>query len=608
MTTIACLLALVLAGPRAAAAPAAAPAPPDLSTAAWANVPGPLSLAAFRGRPVLLELSSPWSGEGERALLRAQAAQAAHPDSAVLVSVRTPRGGDPAGRAALESEALRRRILTPMVEDRDAAVARAYGVTRLPAQVLLDARGRFAARFEPGEPPEKAAAALSELVARARADHELWTSTGPAAPAWDSLKEGPLQAPTCLSYDRASDRLAVCDTGHDRVVVARADGRVTEVAGIGVPDYRDGPLPQAAFDRPRAAAFTGEQLAVADSANDYIRVVQSTAHARVDSWFGGTPSTQWPASLLINGRTLFYGVSATHELYEVDLPASRIKLAGDGKAGDRDGLPPVARLREPGALALSGDTLFVADPEAGLLRSLSLSTPSLATPRLTGTGAPLLRPTALSAIDGKILIADAGDGALKQLDPATGELLTLVRGLRHPAGLAVVGGAIVVSEADTGRLLRFSPAGKPAGELRLRGLKPLPAGPPTPALPARGSTEDLPAVSVRAGALDELELSARLPEGMILNPRAPFRARFAEAAGQVRVPLDARRDQALPPDRPLRLKFKPAAGSAELVLEADLFYCRKDRKGLCFAAAKRYRLPVQAVKGGPRRAKLAVTP
>lgn len=608
------LLSVLLAAPAAAASskPPSAPAPaapPDLSTAVWANVPGSLSLSSFRGRPVLLELSSPWSGEGERALLRAQAAQAAHPDSAALVSVRTPRAGDPAGRAALESEALRRRILTPMVEDREAVVARAYGVTRLPAQVLLDAQGRFSARFEPSDPPEKLSAALDGLVASARESHELWTSTGPAAPAWDSYDEKPLAFPRDVKYDPLSDTLAICDTGHDRVVLARADGRVLLVAGAGAPDYRDGALASSGFDRPVAAAFSGAQLGVADAANDYIRVIERKPKPRAASWFGGTPAFHWPASLLIADMTAYFGSSASHELYAVDLAhARRYKLAGDGVPGDRDGLPPVARLREPGAMALSGDTLYIADPEAGLLRALSISTPALSTPQLKGAGAPLLRPMGLAASGGKLYISDAGDGSLKQLDIASGEVLTLARGLAQPSGLALMQGSIVVAETGGSRLLRYSPAGAPLGEVKLRGLSRLPKAPPASALPARAAEEAVEPQSARADALDELEISARLPDGMVLNPRTPFRARVVEADGTISVPLDARRDQALPPSRALRLKFKPAPGASSLVVDVDMFYCRADHKGLCFAAAKRYRVALQAEKGGARRARLAAAP
>lgn len=586
--------AAAAAGSGAADAPPSAP--PDLSTAVWVNTPGPLSLQALRGRVVVLEFSDQWSGTGERSLLEAQAAQAAHPDSSALVSVRTRAAGDPSGPEALAQEALRRRIITPMVEDPARELARAYSVEDLPAVVLLDARGRFARRYGPADSRKELWKEVGALVDRARSDHDLWTATGPAAPVWDRYAEGPLAFPTGLAYDAASDLLAVCDTGHDRVVVSDGLGRVRFVAGRGAPGYRDGRAAQAGFDRPRAAAFLKGQLAVADSANDYIRVVQLPSR-KVASWFGEATSFSWPSSLLIAGRTVYFGSSGTHQLWAVDLDrARRYLLAGDGVPGDRDGLPPVARLREPAALAMAGDTLYIADPEAGLLRAVSVSTPALATPALRGTGAPLKRPMALAALDGKLFIADAGDGSLKRLDPATNEVTVLARGLRRPSGLAAFKGGLLLAETDASRLLRFSVSGKPLGELRLRGLKGLPKGPPQPPLAPLppGKAEELPPQPARAGVLDTVEIALAPPAGMVVNPRAPATVRFEETLGRVTVPPGAQRDSVLPPGRALRLRFKPAEGKITLLLEVSYFYCREGRKGLCFPAFKRYRLPVAA--------------
>jgi hypothetical protein len=97
---------------------------------------------------------------------------------------------------------------------------------------------------------------------------------------------------------------------------------------------------------------------------------------------------------------------------------------------------------------------------------------------------------------------------------------------------------------------------------------------------------------VKAGAEAVLEVRAEPAAGEILNPRAPLIARFVEVAGQVQVPRDWVRRHALPPDGPLSLRFTAGPGASQLFVEVDFWRCRADRKGLCFASARRYKLVV----------------
>jgi hypothetical protein len=599
------ILALLLAPVLAAAEPAS---PPAISSAVWVNTPGPLTLTELRGRVVILEFSDEWSGESERGLRKARAAYARHSDAAALVGVRTRAAGDEGGRAALEREALRRDIVTPLVEDPGAQLARAYGVSSLPAQVVLDARGRFVRRFSGGGEPEALAAAVDELVAQARKDFELWTATGPAAPVLDGYTDLPLAFPTGLAYDPVHDRLIVSDTGHNRVVVSDGGGRVLRVVGNGAADDRDGPAAAASFDHPGAAVFIERKAVVADPGNGLTRLLDADGEG-VTRWFADKAQT-WPTGLAWSGGVAYLAYSGARDIWALDLAGHRSFLfAGDGKAGDHDGLAPVARFRDPSALATLNGTLFIAEPGAGRLRSIDLSTPTVVTVRLSGPGAPLRHPTALAALGGRLFIADAGDGCVKELDPASGSVRVVTDGLSRPSGLAVVHGELIVAETDRSRLLRLAPDGRRLGELALRGLKPLPKGPPMTDLPER-QDETLAPQRVKAGVEDAIELSVELPAGDRLNPRAPLRARIEESRGNMKFPPETRRFIALPPPKkPLRIRFTPAAGSGEALIDVDLYYCRADGKGLCFASAKRYHVFIDAAKdAAPRTVRIPARP
>ena len=590
------ITALLLAAAGAVSVSAAVPdSPPEISSAVWVNTPGPLSLKELRGRVVVLEFSDEWSAEGERGRRKAREAQARGFDAVAVVSVRTRAPGDESGRPALEREALRRGILNPLVEDPGGVLARAYGVKTLPAQVVLDARGRFSKLFTGGGEPETLASAVDSLVQGARKSFDLWSSTGPAAPVLDGYADKPLAFPTCLAYEPARDRLIVCDAGHDRVVVADGAGRVKRVSGNGVPDYRDGPAAKASFDHPVAAVFVASAVVIADPGNDRTRMLEDDG-GRVSSWFAAA-SHLWPAGLASSGGVVYLAYAGAPELWALDLVGQRsFSFAGDGKPGDRDGLAPVARFRDPQALAVLGNTLYIAEPAAGRLRAIDLSTPSVVTPRLSGPGAPLRRPLGLAALNGRLYVADAGDGTVKELDPIANSLRVVADGLLRPSGLAAVRGELLVAETDRSRLLRLSPDGKRLGELELKGLKPLPKGPPVSALPPRVEAT-LAVQKVRAGVEDALEVSAQLPEGLELNRRAPLRARVEEARGGLTFPPETRSLIAVPPPgKPLRIKFTPAEGSAQAVVAVDLYYCLKGGKGLCFSSAQRYIVPLEASK------------
>lgn len=64
----------------------------------------------------------------------------------------------------------------------------------------------------------------------------------------------------------------VADTGNQRVRIIK-DGTVSTFAGVGLPGYRDGPAPLAAFSMPTDVAIVNDQVFVADSGNKLIRVI-----------------------------------------------------------------------------------------------------------------------------------------------------------------------------------------------------------------------------------------------------------------------------------------------------------------------------------------------
>jgi sugar lactone lactonase YvrE len=72
------------------------------------------------------------------------------------------------------------------------------------------------------------------------------------------------------------------------------------------------------------------------------------------------------------------------------------------------------------------------------------------------------------APDGRLVVADSYNGALKWIDPATRRATTLVRGLQEPAGLALSGEKVYVAETNRHRIAIVSlDSQEVVGELRL---------------------------------------------------------------------------------------------------------------------------------------------
>lgn len=148
------LLALLLA----ALAPAARATPPASFTTATGK---PVSVSAFRGRPVLIDLWASWCAPCLPGLVELQQiADRYGRRGLVVVPLSTDRGG---ATAALRSYARLNLARLPLYLGNSAS----FGVRTLPTAILFDAAGREVARFE-GKAWQAAAitAAIDRLLAQ----------------------------------------------------------------------------------------------------------------------------------------------------------------------------------------------------------------------------------------------------------------------------------------------------------------------------------------------------------------------------------------------------------------------------------------------------------
>jgi DNA-binding beta-propeller fold protein YncE len=276
------------------------------------------------------------------------------------------------------------------------------------------------------------------------------------------------------------DRIAIADSGHHRLLLGRLedDGsrmRVEHAIGSGVPGFANGEAP--AFRYPQGLAFGGDDaLYVADAGNHAIRAV-ALANGSVRTIAGngaqlrtardrnaGALSSPWDIAL--DGDTLYIAMAGIHQLWTLDLPGSTAApFAGTGAEELHDGRHDEAALAQPMGLALAGDALLVADAESSAVREIDLTTTG-AVRTIVGTGlfdfghvdgvgdrARLQHPQGLAvADDGRVLVCDSYNDALRWLDRAEREVSTWVRGLHEPGGLAIGGRSVYVADTNAHRI------------------------------------------------------------------------------------------------------------------------------------------------------------
>ena len=175
-------------------------------------------------------------------------------------------------------------------------------------------------------------------------------------------------------------KLYVADMNKHRIReidLASPEYTVRTIAGNGTPGDADGPGSTARFNRPSGLALdaSGTKLYVADSDNHCIRVIDLASND-VDTIAGscgtppdhadgaGTTAAKFniPVGLALSGNTLYVADSENHRIRTVDLadPDKTVNtIAGDGTAGWTNGIGTAARFESPTGIAVRGSTLYV---------------------------------------------------------------------------------------------------------------------------------------------------------------------------------------------------------------------------------------------------------
>jgi DNA-binding beta-propeller fold protein YncE len=196
----------------------------------------------------------------------------------------------------------------------------------------------------------------------------------------------------------------------------------------------------------------------------------------------------FPGKVLADQQSnrLFIADSTHHRIVITDLAGKKIAVAGTGVSGKKDGAFDQASFSDPQGMALSGDTLYVADRRNHLIRQLDLAKQTVTTIAGTGeqnrfqraAGGParkigLNSPWDLLLHQKKLYIAMAGhhqvwvlDMAKGRVDPFAGNGAEEIRdgpafnaSFAQPSGLATDGNTLFVADSETSAIRAISLTG-----------------------------------------------------------------------------------------------------------------------------------------------------
>ena len=364
----------------------------------------------------------------------------------------------------------------PVVNDRQFRVWRSYAVRAWPTLVAVDPTGyvvgmhageftsemlepfveRLIGAFDPTGDLDRRPLAMQEEAAR-------------PAPPEDALA---LRYPGKVAID--GERIAVADTGRARVLIGTlADGgrrlRVERIVG------GDAAAATERLVAPQGLAFDGDTLYIADPGAHVVRAIdlasgalrtvagtgrQLRTHADMAA---GALSSPWDVA--VHEGALYVAMAGLHRLWRVAPDGRAAPFSGSGREEVLDGPHEEAALAQPMGIVAHAGALWFADAESSAIRRADID-PGGGVTTLVGTGlfdfgdvdgvgdeVRLQHVQGIAAApDGRLLVADSYNGALKWLEPATRRVTTWVRGLAEPTGVAIGREHAYVAETNAHRI------------------------------------------------------------------------------------------------------------------------------------------------------------
>jgi len=409
----------------------------------WINTDRPLSLRDLRGRVVVLDFWTFCCINCLRVIEELRDLEQRFGDRLVVIGVHSPKFPHESDHSAVVRAVARHRIAHPVLDDPEMETWQQYGVRAWPTLVVIDPDG-YVVAMASGEGNGQALAGVIEHLLEGRND----LAVGAAFSAVSVARDTALAYPGKVASDGGS-RIAVADTGNDRILVCDLEGRIL--------DRYDG------FHQPQGVRFDGDRLLVCDTVSG--EVVAITMADGVRTVLASGLRSPWDCVRLEDGR-IAIAEAGLHRIIAIPGDGGRVaSIAGTGAEGLRDGPAATAHLAQPSGLTrLPGDALAFADSEVSALRVLRDGIVET----LVGQGlfewgvadgdrssARLQHPLGVAALDdGGIAVADTFNSLLRVWTAGALRTLQLSEPVDEPGGLDLLpDGRLLVADTNHHRVV-----------------------------------------------------------------------------------------------------------------------------------------------------------
>lgn len=379
-------------------------------------------------------------------------------DRLVVIGVHSPKFPHESDHDAVARAVARHRITHPVLDDPELETWQQYGVRAWPTMVVIDPDG-YVVAMASGEGNGPALGEVIQQLLDGRSD----LAVGPAFAPVPVRTGDALAFPGKVASDGRA-RIAIADTGHDRVLVCDLDGSIRHEFG--------------GFHQPQGVRFDGGRLLICDTvAGEVVGVDLPGGERHV---LASGLRSPWDALVIPNGR-IAIAEAGLHRIVVVPAAGGAVEvLAGSRAEGLRDGPAREAHLAQPSGLTLiEGGAVAFADSEVSALRVLrDGKVETLVGIGLFDSGADdgdrrtarLQHPLGVAALsDGSIAIADTFNSLVRIWADGVLRTLPLSEPVDEPGGLDVLpDGRLLVADTNHHRVVTVDTVSGSVTEVRVR--------------------------------------------------------------------------------------------------------------------------------------------
>lgn len=602
-------------------------APEFASGLSWLNTNQPLSIAALKGKVVLLDFWTYGCINCIHIIPDLKRLEAKYQNQLVIIGVHSAKFDNEGETANIRKIILRYDLEHPVVNDADFKIWNSYNISAYPGLVLINAEGFIVEKWFGEGQFDEIDSLVGESVKDARQKGLL--KEQPLKFLLEKSKVGdlPLAFPGKILADEKSKRLFISDSNHNRIVITDFSGKLLETIGSASAALADGNFASASFNRPQGLALDGNFLYVADTENHAVRridLVKKTVETlsgdgKQAAWrsTGGNAKTSElssPWDLVKVGNALYIAMAGMHQIWKLDFDNQTVgPFAGTGAEARLDGKLDASSFGQPSGITTDGKNLYVSDSETNIIREIDLrkqTVETLAGGDLfvfgdadgTGDGVRLQHPLGVTVYNGNVLIADTYNHKIKTLNPGNKMVKTIFGtddsgqadgtkpSFYEPAGLSVADGKLFVADTNNQAIRVVDLKTKQTATLKIEGLNP-PVIKESEGFLPNLTTIKSPAKEIGLNGQGSLVFNFNFPAGYHLNPNAPNRYEITfDNAKQVKIDNAKQKFNKLPLTIPFQALKK---GSSVLKAKLTVYYCREDNTGVCLIKTLSWEIPLK---------------